>query len=79
MGKIVLVTGGARSGKSRFAEQYAARFGKTVAYIATAGVYDEEMAFRVNLHRERRPKDWHTWKRPRTRILPSRRQGKCTI
>ena len=64
MGKIVLVTGGARSGKSRFAEQYAARFGKKVAYIATAGVYDEEMTFRVKLHRERRPKDWHTWEAP---------------
>ena len=64
MGKIVLVTGGARSGKSRFAEQYAARFGKSIAYIATAGVYDEEMAFRVKLHRERRPKDWHTWEAP---------------
>lgn len=64
MGKIVLIAGGARSGKSRFAEQYAMRFGKNVAYIATAGVYDEEMAFRVKLHRARRPKDWHTWEAP---------------
>ncbi len=38
MGKIVLVTGGARSGKSRFAESYAAKHGKHVAYIATAEV-----------------------------------------
>ena len=76
MGKIVLVTGGARSGKSRFAEQYAARFGKKVAYIATAGVYDEEMAFRVKLHRERRPKDWHTWEAPEDAHLAIEEAGK---
>ena len=77
MGKIVLVTGGARSGKSRFAEQYAARFGKKVAYIATAGVYDEEMAFRVKLHRERRPKDWHTWEAPENAHLAIEEAGKA--
>ena len=64
MGKIVLVTGGARSGKSRFAERYAAKYGTRVAYIATAGIYDEEMAFRVKLHRERRPREWRTWEAP---------------
>ena len=77
MGKIVLVTGGARSGKSRFAEQYAARFGKKVAYIATAGVYDEEMAFRVKLHRERRPKDWHTWEAPENAHLAIEEAGRA--
>ena len=64
MGKIVLVTGGARSGKSRFAEQYAAHHGKRVAYIATAEIYDSEMAFRVKLHRERRPAEWPTYEAP---------------
>ncbi|MFC2343423.1 MAG: bifunctional adenosylcobinamide kinase/adenosylcobinamide-phosphate guanylyltransferase [Negativicutes bacterium] len=64
MGKIVLVTGGARSGKSRFAESYAARYGKSVAYIATAEVYDEEMAFRVQLHQKRRPAEWQTYEAP---------------
>ena len=64
MGKIVLVTGGARSGKSRFAEQYAARFGKKVAYIATAQVYDEEMRQRVDLHQLRRPSSWVTYEAP---------------
>ena len=77
MGKIVLVTGGARSGKSRFAEQYAARFGKKVAYIATAGVYDDEMAFRVKLHRERRPKDWHTWEAPENAHLAIEEAGRA--
>ena len=52
MGKIVLVTGGARSGKSRFAEKYVARIGTHIGYIATAEVYDDEMAFRVKLHRQ---------------------------
>lgn len=64
MGKIVLVTGGARSGKSRFAEDYAARHGKRVAYIATAEVYDQEMAFRVRLHQKRRPAEWQTYEAP---------------
>lgn len=64
MGKIVLVTGGARSGKSRFAEQYAARYGTRIAYIATAEVYDKEMAFRVALHKKRRPAEWQTWEAP---------------
>ncbi len=64
MGKIVLVTGGARSGKSRFAERYAAHYGTKVAYIATAEIYDKEMEFRVSLHRKRRPADWQTWEAP---------------
>ena len=64
MGKLILVTGGARSGKSCFAEKYARSFGHRVAYIATAEVYDEEMAFRVKLHKERRPADWLTFDAP---------------
>lgn len=63
-GKIILVTGGARSGKSTFAEQYATINGKLVAYIATAQVYDSEMKARVALHRERRPVDWSTYEAP---------------
>jgi len=64
LGKLVLVTGGARSGKSRFAEQYAAKYGKKIAYIATAQIYDEEMAHRVKLHRARRPAEWDTFEAP---------------
>lgn len=62
--KIVLVTGGARSGKSRFAEDYVARLGVPAAYIATAEVLDDEMAARVALHRGRRPADWRTFEAP---------------
>ena len=42
-GKIILVTGGARSGKSAFAEKMAAEMGTSIGYIATAQIYDEEM------------------------------------
>lgn len=64
MGKIILATGGARCGKSRFAEEYAKACGGSVAYIATAQVQDAEMAFRVGMHRERRPAQWDTYEAP---------------
>lgn len=64
MGKIILVTGGARSGKSRFAEQYAKNKGNKLAYIATAEVLDLEMADRVKLHQERRKDCWETFEAP---------------
>jgi adenosylcobinamide kinase/adenosylcobinamide-phosphate guanylyltransferase len=64
-GKIVLVTGGARSGKSAFAERYAAARGGTVAYIATAEALDGEMAARIARHRAHRPGSWRTIEAPR--------------
>ena len=54
MNKIILVTGGARSGKSVFAENCTADFAGRRAYIATAPVVDEEMKRRVKAHQERR-------------------------
>lgn len=60
---IILVTGGARSGKSAFAEQLTAK-GKKVAYLATAQIFDEEMRFRVQRHQKRRPADWQTYEAP---------------
>lgn len=63
-GKIILVTGGARSGKSVFAEQYAIAQEKNLAYIATAQIYDQEMEHRVALHRQRRKDDWQTFEAP---------------
>ena len=59
-GRIILVTGGARSGKSDFAESLAASLDGQKAYIATAEVTDEEMARRVSDHKKRRPADWIT-------------------
>ncbi|MEW6697842.1 MAG: bifunctional adenosylcobinamide kinase/adenosylcobinamide-phosphate guanylyltransferase [Bacillota bacterium] len=57
-GKLILVLGGSRSGKSQFAERLAATLGNKVLYLATAAVYDEEMARRVQIHRQRRPAQW---------------------
>jgi adenosylcobinamide kinase/adenosylcobinamide-phosphate guanylyltransferase len=58
---LVLVIGGARSGKSRYAETLAASAGKPVTYIATAGPpRDAEMAARIEKHRADRPADWTT-------------------
>ena len=53
-----LILGGARSGKSRLAEQLAADSGLAVTYIATSHAPDGEMSSRIRLHRERRPAHW---------------------
>lgn len=63
-GKLILVMGGARSGKSRVAERMAAYLGKRVLYVATAEIKDEEMAERVRRHREQRPSGWDTLEEP---------------
>ena len=63
-GKIILVTGGARSGKSTFAEKIALKENSGAAYIATAQVLDDEMRFRVDLHQKRRPENWETFEAP---------------
>ena len=65
MAKIILVTGGARSGKSSFAEKLAKTAGGKIAYIATAEIWDAEMAERVDLHQRRRPSGWLTFEAPR--------------
>lgn len=64
-GKFIFVLGGTRSGKSEFAEKIAGGMGHPVTYIATAAVTDEEMAARVNRHKERRPHNWKTVEEPR--------------
>src|SRR6266545_2907094 len=64
MSKIVLFTGGARSGKSACAERYAARLSQRVAYIATAEAGDDEMRARIAQHRRRRPASWTTLEAP---------------
>ncbi len=60
MGKIILITGGSRSGKSTYSEELAKSFGNKVLYIATAVAFDEEMEDRIKKHRESRPKNWIT-------------------
>lgn len=58
---MILVTGGARSGKSCHAERLAAQQCSRVLYIATSVITDEEMALRVDKHRAQRPAHWRTW------------------
>lgn len=65
MSRIVLFTGGARSGKTRRAEQYAAQPGLPVTYVATAEAGDDEMRARIARHRARRPASWTTVEAPR--------------
>ncbi|WP_240421428.1 bifunctional adenosylcobinamide kinase/adenosylcobinamide-phosphate guanylyltransferase [Paenibacillus periandrae] len=58
---LVLVTGGARSGKSSFAEAYTAKLGERGLYIATAQAYDDEMKARIGLHRLQREETGFEW------------------
>jgi len=60
MTKLILVTGGARSGKSTFAEEKAKEFGKKVLYVATSKAIDDEMKQRIAKHRAQRPTEWET-------------------
>ena len=76
--RLILITGGARSGKSRFAEQLANQFGKPVTYIATAQICDAEMQERVSLHRERRPELWVTVEAPVDAAKRLREAGQVT-
>lgn len=55
---VELVLGGARSGKSSYAENRAKACGKRVIYIATSEVRDQEMAKRVEMHKNQRPSEW---------------------
>jgi adenosylcobinamide kinase/adenosylcobinamide-phosphate guanylyltransferase len=57
----VLITGGARSGKSRFAEKYAAHIGSRGIYIATCQPYDEEMKERIGRHQLQREEEGFSW------------------
>lgn len=61
---IELVLGGARSGKSRYAEQQALAMEKPVIYVATAHAGDDEMRARIARHRADRPDDWQTLEEP---------------
>ncbi len=61
MSKIIFVTGGARSGKSHYAESVVKELGGNIGYIATAKVTDDDMAERVAHHRASRPKEWPTF------------------
>lgn len=58
MGKIILITGGQRSGKSVYAEKLALSLSDNPVYVATAHIWDEEFRQRVKKHQERRGAQW---------------------
>ena len=58
--KFVLILGGARSGKSSFAQGMAAELGEKVLFVATGEPLDEEMVLRIKEHKRTRPQNWRT-------------------
>ena len=58
--KIIFILGGARSGKSRFAQELAAKMSRKVLFVATAEALDEEMQNRIEEHKKARPISWRT-------------------
>ena len=76
-----LVFGGARCGKSAYAEQLAAESGKEVVYVATARSGDGEMAARIMHHRERRDPAWTTIEEPLAlgTLIAERASPNCVI
>jgi adenosylcobinamide kinase/adenosylcobinamide-phosphate guanylyltransferase len=60
MSRTIFITGGARSGKSIFAEQTAHTFGAPLCYLATAQSLDDEMGQRIGKHQQRRGDAWQT-------------------
>lgn len=81
MGRLILVTGGARSGKSSFAEKTARDFGENILYIATAIAFDDEMKERIRRHRLQRPERWETLEafRDFDRVLRGRLEGRDAV
>jgi len=65
---LTLVLGGARSGKSRYAEWLIETYPPPWIYIATAEAKDEEMAERIAVHKARRGADWHTVEAPQALV-----------
>jgi len=61
---IELILGGARSGKSAYAERLARDSGMAVSVVVTAVAHDDEMAARIRMHRTQRPAGWRTVEAP---------------
>src|SRR5688572_18279474 len=64
MGKLTLILGGARSGRSSYAQSLAEKTGTSVTFIATAAALDDEMSTRIQKHRGERSPDWETLEIP---------------
>lgn len=80
MSEITLITGGARSGKSRLAERLAEAFDAPRGYIATGEARDAEMDRRIARHRARRGPQWQTVEEPLELVRALKAQdGRCTV
>jgi adenosyl cobinamide kinase/adenosyl cobinamide phosphate guanylyltransferase len=80
--EIILVTGGARSGKSQYAEQRARELGGRRVYIATAEARDDEMRERIAAHQKRRGSEWITVEQPvelTATLLAQRGRTDCAL
>ena len=64
MTRLTFIIGGARSGKSRYAEKLATQTSQRVLFVATAQALDEEMHRRILAHQSRRPAAWQTRELP---------------
>lgn len=62
---IIYISGGARSGKSRFAQERALQLSAEPVYVATAKIWDDDFAERVHRHREERGPEWTTYEAER--------------
>ena len=79
---IILISGGARSGKSGYAEQRARELGVRRLYLATAEPKDEEMRQRIEEHKRRRGNEWVTIEEPielAATLLAQRAQTDCAL
>jgi adenosylcobinamide kinase/adenosylcobinamide-phosphate guanylyltransferase len=80
--RIILITGGARSGKSSYAEMRARELGERLLYVATAEARDDEMAQRIAKHKKHRPNQWITIEEPfelAEALLQQRHKTDCAL
>ncbi|MEK7868063.1 MAG: bifunctional adenosylcobinamide kinase/adenosylcobinamide-phosphate guanylyltransferase [Candidatus Omnitrophota bacterium] len=80
MKKVILILGGARSGKSGYAVRLAKKFSKRVVFIATATSPDEEMKERIKMHKSLRPRQWKVIEEGKDfSAILSKLKGKCEV
>lgn len=79
--KIIVLLGGARSGKSTFAQQLATKLGRKILFVATGEPLDDEMQARIEEHKKNRPKSWRTVEAPRhtSRALKEQMSGSDVV
>ena len=78
MKRVILITGGERSGKSSYAESLALSLSSNPVYIATAHIWDEEFKERVRIHQKRRGPQW-TNIEEETQLSKCNIEGRCAV